>query len=184
MPKIKIDPEEVDIRYSNWISMLIDMMKPKNLFLYGGRGVAKTTDIMAKRTIDIVEDLPGGVFSFISDTFVNAMTNIIPNILEGWERNRFFEKAHYVIDERAPISWLRNQPLKLSEWKRSITTYNGCIFLIKSLDRPSVNAGISVIHRIGDEAKYLNEDKLKKTVPTNRGSRLKFGHSPLSLIHI
>jgi len=178
MPKIKINEEEVDIRYSNWVSTLIDMIKPKNLFLYGGRGMAKTQDIIAKRSIDIVDDLPGGVFSFICDTYVNGLTNILPNLCEGWERNKFYEKFHYVCHEKPIPLWLKNQPMILKEWKHTISTYNGCIFLIKSLDRPSMNAGISVIHRLGDEVKYFNFSGLKKSNPTLRGSTIRFGHSP------
>lgn len=158
--------------------MLISMLKPKNLALVGGRGVAKSTDIIADRSLDVIEELPGGVFSFVSDTFVNGMTNIIPAVLEGWERHKFREGYHYVTDEKAKPSWLINQPRKLNDWRRTITTNNGCIFLMKSLDRPSVNAGISVIHRFGDEVKYFNEDKLKKTTPTLRGSTLQWGNSP------
>lgn len=54
MLKVKITNEEAEIRYTNWISLLIELIKPKNLFLIGGRGVAKSTDIIAKRTIDII----------------------------------------------------------------------------------------------------------------------------------
>lgn len=178
MPKVKISEEEVDIRYSNWVSRMVDHIKPKNLFIEGGRGLSKTQDLMAKRSIDVIEDLPGGVFSLICDTYVNGLTNIIPNLMEGWERNKFYEKYHYVCHEKPNPSWLINQPMKLKEWKHTISTYNGCIFLIKSLDRPSMNAGISVIHRFGDEVKYFNPEKLKKTTPTLRGSSIKFAHSP------
>ena len=40
-----------EVRYSNWVRAFIDMIKPQNLFLFGGRGVAKTSEIMADRTV-------------------------------------------------------------------------------------------------------------------------------------
>jgi len=91
----KINQEEFEVRYSNWMSMVVDLVKPKDLFIVGGRGLAKTTDIIAKRSIDVIHELPRGTFAFISDTYVNAMTNIIPSLMMGWERQKFFEDYHY-----------------------------------------------------------------------------------------
>ena len=49
----------------------------------------------------------------------------------------------------------KNHILKL--WNISILFLlgMGVSFLIKSLDRPSANAGISTVHLFGDEIKYL-----------------------------
>jgi hypothetical protein len=58
-----------------------------------------------------------------------------------------------------------------------MTTFNGCKVFLKSLDRPSINAGYSVVHQFGDEAKYLQEDKLSKFFPTLRGDITRFGKS-------
>ena len=80
MTKLKLSRENADLKYSNWIATLIDLMKPANLYLIAGRGTAKSTDILAKRTIDIVYDIQRASFAFVSDTYVNLMTNIIPAI--------------------------------------------------------------------------------------------------------
>ncbi len=177
MSKNKITPQEADIRYSNWIATLIDLIKPTNLYLYGGRGTAKSTDILAKRTIDIVYDMPRASFAFVSDTYVNLMTNIIPAIILGWEsRQGFIENYHFVVDQEPPDYWPK--PLiKTFSYKHTITTFNGCKFFLTSLDRPSANAGISVVHHFGDESKYLQEEKLNKLFPTLRGDYNLYGHS-------
>lgn len=174
---MKIEKDKIELRYSNWVSMLVDMIKPKNLYLVGGRGVAKTTDIIAKRSIDIIHDMPRGTFGFISDTYVNAMTNIIPSLLQGWERQSFLEGYHYVIDKEPPDNWERPY-VKTIVYKHTISTWNGCKFLIKSLDRPSANAGVSTVHLFGDETKYLKMGKLKKALPTLRGDYILYKHSP------
>lgn len=177
---------EIEYRYSNWISMLIDIIKPKNLFLVAGRGTAKTQDIMAKRAIDIVYSLPRGTFAFLSDTYVNALTNIVPNLITGWERQGFFEDrtidgvrrpGHFVCD-KAPPSDFDMPYTRATEFTHTISTFNGCLFMIKSLDRPSSNAGISTVHNFGDESKYANETKLKKSFPTLRGDALLYKASP------
>lgn len=177
MPRIKITPDEAELRYSNWISTLVDLIKPKNLYLFGGRGVAKSSDIIAKRTIDVIYDMPRGSFAFVADTYVNLLTNIVPAIMSGWEnRLEFHEGIHYVVDKQPPSEWPKPY-IKTFEYKHTINTFNGCKFFLTSLDRPSSNAGISVVHIFGDEAKYLKHEKLAKLFPALRGDYRLFGHS-------
>lgn len=177
MRRNRITEEEADIRYSNWLSTLIDLIKPANLYLYGGRGTAKSTDILAKRTIDVIYDMPRASFAFVSDTYVNLMTNIIPAILLGWEtRMNFLENYHFVVDVPPPDHW-KKPLIKTFSYKHTISTFNGCKFFLTSLDRPSSNAGISVVHHFGDESKYLQWDKLNKLFPTLRGDYNLYGHS-------
>ena len=177
---------DAELRYSNWVSMLIDIIKPKNLYLIGGRGTAKTQDIIAKRSIDVVYELPRGNFAFLADTYINAMTNIVPNLIQGWERQGFFEDrvslgtrtpGHFVVGIEPPADFERPYT-RASEYKHTISTFNGCLFMIKSIDRPSVNAGISTVHNFGDEAKFFKEEKLKKSIPTLRGDYLLYKDSP------
>jgi len=176
MSRIRINREEADIRYTNWLAMLIQMIKPANLYLIGGRGVAKSTDIIAKRSIDIIYDMPRASFSFVSDTYVNLMTNIVPSVLLGWEREQFYEGIHYIVDKPPLPGW--DLPyLKTFSYKHTISTFNGCKFFMHSLDRPSTNAGISTVHHFGDEAKYLKESKLSKLKPALRGDAHLYSHS-------
>jgi hypothetical protein len=174
--KFKVTAENSEVRYSNWISTLIDLMKPTNLYLYGGRGTAKSTDILAKRLIDVVYDMPGAPFAFVADTYVNLITNILPHIFIGLDRMKFFQDYHYVVEQRPPDHWPK-PVVKTFDFKHTLTTFNGCKFFLKSLDRPSINAGISVVHQFGDESKYLQSEKLSKFFPTLRGDLIKFGGS-------
>lgn len=183
MPKIKITNEEAEIRYSNWISTLIDLIKPKNLYLFGGRGVAKSSDIIAKRAIDIIYSMPRGSFAFVADTYVHLLTNIIPAVMSGWEnRQGFYEYddfrkiGHFIVDKEPPETWPKPY-IKTFDFKHTISTFNGCKFFLTSLDRPSSNAGISVVHIFGDEAKYLKQEKLNKLFPALRGDYRLFGQS-------
>jgi hypothetical protein len=182
MPRHKLTKEDADIRYSNWISTLIDLIRPANLYVIGGRGTAKSTDILAKRAIDIVYDMPRASFAFVSDTYVNLMTNIIPSIILGWESRLNFHEytqevpGHFVVDQEPPANWPKPY-IKTFSYKHTISTFNGCKFFLTSLDRPSANAGISVVHQFGDEAKYLQEEKLNKLFPTLRGDYRLYGHS-------
>lgn len=177
MSRIKLSPDEADIRYSNWLSTLIDLCKPTNLYLFAGRGTAKSTDILAKRIIDIVYDMPRAPLAFVSNTYMNLITNYLPEIIQAWEsRMNFYEGTHFVVGEKPP-DWFEKPYTRLINYKYSLTFFNGCKILLKSLDRPSINAGISVVHQFGDEVKYLKENKIKKFFPTLRGDAMLYEKS-------
>ena len=98
--------DNVEGRYANWVKQTIDLISPKNLFLIAGRGTAKSTDILAERTQDIVYDMPRAQLALVSDTYFNAMDKIAPGIMEGWrERKGWIEGVHYVTDQRPPDSF-------------------------------------------------------------------------------
>jgi hypothetical protein len=173
---------DTELHYSNWVKTNIMLAKPRDLYLYAGRGLGKTTDILAGRSEDVVREMPRGMFVFTSDTYMNLMTNIVPNIILGWEqRYDFYEGKHFVVDEEPPAGWERPYYSRTFQYKHTISTWNGCKFFLTSLDMPSANAGLSVVHIFGDESKYLREKKLNKLFPTLRGDPKIFGHSPYFL---
>lgn len=166
---ISTNNDFVEGRYASWIKQAIDFASPKNLFLVAGRGTAKTSDILADRTIDIVHDMPRAMFALVSDTYVNNLTNIVPTLLEGWrERKGWIDGVHYVTDQRPPDHF--GIPYKpIINYKHTISVFNGCFFNLGSLDQVSSLAGNSYQHIFGDESKYLNPQKLKKLMPARRG---------------
>lgn len=182
MKRIRVNEEDTEIRYANWIKLMIDLIKPKNLVFIGGRGTAKSTDILAERTIDVCYDMPRAPFAIVADTYVNLMTNIIPAILLGWEERKGWvehtakQEGDFVVDKPPPDDWPK--PLiKTFNYKHTISTFLGNKFFLLSLDRPSISAGISVVHHFMDEVKYANEAKTNKLFPTLRGDKRMYGDS-------
>jgi len=176
--KTHVSHKELDVegRFATWIKMAIDLIAPKDLFLIAGRATAKTSDIIAERSMDIIYDMPTSYQVFVSDTYVNALKNVVPTLLEGWERKGWKRGVHYVTDERPPVSF--KLPYKpVSQYKHTISLFNGCFFNLVSMDQPSGAAGNSYQHIYGDEAKYIDPDKLKKLTPALRGEYVTFGHS-------
>jgi len=181
--KIKVSDQDTEIRYANWVKMVIDLVKPKNLVFIGGRGTAKSTDIIAERSIDICYEMPRAPFAFVADTYVNLMTNIVPAVMLGWERKKWFEYnpktnfGHFIVDKPPPEGW--PQPyIKTFDYKHTLSTFLGNKFFLISLDRASISAGISVVHHFIDETKYSREDRVSKLFPTLRGDSLLYGNSP------
>jgi len=179
---MKPNKENGDLHFSNFTKTNIMLSKPRDLFLYAGRGTGKSADILACRSEDIIREMPGSQFVFTSDTYVNLMTNVLPAVMGGWgQRYDFYEGIHYVVGQEPPADWPRPYTGRTFNYKHTISTYNGCKFFLTSLDLPSANAGLSVVHIFGDEAKYMKEKKLNKLFPTLRGDPALFGHSPYYL---
>jgi hypothetical protein len=179
---MKLEADKYKIEKASWIKAAIDLMKPKDLYFYGGRGISKTTDILPSRIHDCIYDMPRAPMVITSNTYMDLMTNIIPGIVKGLtDRYGFYEGSHFVVDQPGPKSWAPPFYPRVFDYKHTITTHNGCFFYLTSLDRPSSNAGLSVVHVFGDEAKYLKISKLNKLFPTLRGDPRVFGHSPYFL---
>ena len=144
--------------------------------LIAGRAMAKTSDIIAERAQNICWDMPRSYQVLVSDTYMNAMKNVVPTLLEGWNRKGWREGIHYVTDKRPPAHFkLPYKPVEA--YKHSISIFNGCFFNLGSLDQPGGLAGGSYQHMYGDEARLLKHAKLKKLTPAIRGEYAMFGGS-------
>ncbi|WP_378186887.1 hypothetical protein ACE939_00880 [Aquimarina sp. W85] len=181
-PKIKKGADSLKKLFANWLSQLISMIAPQHLVAILGRGTGKTTDIIAKRLIDICYDMPGCYIAISSDTYMNALKNVLPSIIEGWKRNGWIEGIHFVVGTRPPKKFYPKGytgPYKPPiSWKHTITVFTGTHFKLISQDRPSTGAGDSYQHIVGDEIKYQAEKKINKLTPALRGEFVRFGHSP------
>ena len=165
---VNLNDNRIEKRFATWIKMVIDLISPKFLWIVAGRATSKTSDIIAERFIEICYDMPGAYFAFVADTYVNALKNVIPALVEGLNRKGWIEGIHYVIDEPPPSHF--EKPYKApQEYKHTISIFNGCFVNIVSMDQPSGAAGNSYQHIFGDEAKYLEFNKIKKLTPALRG---------------
>jgi hypothetical protein len=174
--RVNKEASDVDVRFATWIKMTIDLIAPKDLYLIAGRATAKTSDIIAERSMAIIKDMPRSQQVFVSDTYVNALKNVVPTLLEGWNRKGWKNGIHYVTDQRPPAHFkLPYKPVE--SYKHTISIFNGCFFNIGSLDQPSGLAGNSYQHMYGDESRLLKFEKLKKLTPAIRGEYAMFGNS-------
>lgn len=171
-----IDDPLVDGRFASWLKMLSDLIAPKNLDVISGRATAKSSDILAERSIKIAVDMPRAYFAWVADTYENAIGNVRDALIEGWNRKGWVEGVHYVLDQPPPKHF--DLPYKSPKsFKHTMSIYNGCFFKIVSLDQPSSAAGNSYQHLFGDEVKYFDDKKIAKLFPAIRGEYTKFGDS-------
>jgi hypothetical protein len=173
---VSLNDTDVQGRFASWIKMAIFLIAPKDLRLIAGRATAKTEDIIAERSQNVIYDMPKSYQVIVSDTYVNCLKNIIPGLLRGWNRKGWREGIHYVTDKRPPAHFkLPYKPVEI--YKHTISVFNGTFFNLGSLDQPGGLAGGSYQHMYGDEARLLKFEKLKKLTPAIRGEYTMFGHS-------
>lgn len=173
---VSLKDTDVEGRFANWVKMVVFLIAPKHLRLVAGRAMAKTTDIIAERSQNIIHDMPKSYQVLVSDTYINCLKNIVPALLEGWNRKGWREGIHYVTDKRPPSHFkLPYKPVET--YKHTISVFNGCFINLGSLDQPGGLAGGSYQHMYGDEARLLKQKKLKKLTPAIRGEYTLFGHS-------
>ena len=161
--------------YVNWLNLLCQLISPKDLYLLAGRGAAKT-DIFAQRSMDVMYDMPGSQQVLVSDTYVNARKNILPTLIEGWERKGWYHERDFVTDVKPPLHFKKCYK-NTDSYKQTISTKIGVRIILGSLDQPSGLAGNSFQHMFGDEGRLLNDNKLNKLDPAIRGEHASFQHS-------
>ncbi len=135
--------------YVNWLNLLCQLISPKDLYLLAGRGAAKT-DIFAQRSMDVMYDMPGSQQVLVSDTYVNARKNILPTLIEGWERKGWYHERDFVTDVKPPLHFKKCYK-NTDSYKQTISTKIGVRIILGSLDQPSGLAGNSFQHMFGDE---------------------------------
>lgn len=189
--KINIKKSYVDVRFSNWLAQLISLLQTKFCYLVVGRGGAKTSEFQAERLMEMVYDMPGAPVCWVSDTYSNLQKNILPTLIDGFERKGWREDIHYVIEKKPPEfsinilsklpKWLKNSfwkpHNKIISYKHTMIFFSGFNITFGSLDRPSSLAGRSYVHIFGDEVKFFKEEKIAQLTKAVRGYKIKYGHS-------
>lgn len=165
--------EETKTLYANPLSQLIGLIEPQHLRLIAGRGSAKTSDILAKRSMRIIDALPRHNIAWSCTTYATFYSNILPALLEGWEREGWREGVHYVVGKQPPASWHfyeYDPPYRaVKNYKNTIIARNRAVVYIASLARLESMAGGSYVHVVGDEVRQMVYDKLTRLLPALRG---------------
>lgn len=175
--KLDTKREDVEVRFSNWLSQLLAIMMPRVLALIAGRGTSKTVDILVERIQEAAFECAGAPFAFVSDTYTNLHKNVIPSLLEGFRIKGWEEDVHYVINREPPKEWKNKMYNKVSSWKHTMVFFTGFNFTFISLDRPAIGAGNSYVGMFGDEVKYFPQQRISNILKAVRGYKVRFGDS-------
>lgn len=169
----------MELRYGSDVQVLTDWIDTTNLVAVAGRGTAKSTVILAKRTYNEVVLMPGAPLAIVADTYANLVNNIMPAVQNGWRLRGWLEGVHYVKGHRPPDEWVRRCSVIVDDYKHVYSFWNGSVLFLGSLDSPSLMAGKSVVHLNFDEAKYASDTRAASVMPILRGDAIRYGHCHL-----
>lgn len=176
--RINHNAPDTEMRFMNWTTQLLNMCMPWACWWFAGRASAKTTQLLAERLKQAVNECQGAPFAWIADTYANLHQNVIPSLLEGLRFLGWEEGREFVIDKIPPDSWRRKMYNVVSNFKHTMTFFNGTSVTFFSLDRPSIGAGRSFVAIFGDEIKYWREEQFTNILKTVRGYYAKYGNNP------
>lgn len=181
MSRRKKIEDSAEVKYGHILQVMTDWIDTTVFVAVCGRGTAKSTVVLARRSWHCIMDMPGGAFAFVANTYANLENNVMPAVQKGWQLMGLIEGIHYVKGERPPESWRRKCSVIVDDWSNTYSFWNGCVIFLGSLNNPSLLAGKSVLHIFYDEAKYAKDEKVNRAMPILRGDALTFGRSHLFL---
>ena len=176
--KNKTDDPEVSVRYGSELMLLCDWIDTTNFVVVGGRGVAKSTVIIARRLDRCVRLMPGAPLAIVANTYANLVDNIMPAVQNGWRLLGLIEGIHYV-KGRPPEEWSRRCSVIVDDYRYVYFFWNGSVLFLGSLDNPSLTAGKSVAHLVFDETKYASDARASRVLPILRGDAIRYGRCHL-----
>lgn len=175
----KLEIADSEKKYGSKLMMLCDWTDTTNLVAVGGRGVAKSTVVIARRSLRCVRLMPGAPIAIVADSYANLENNIMPAVQNGWRLQGLIEGVHYVKGVRPPEEWKQRCSVIVDNYKHVYSFWNGSVIFLGSLDKPSLLAGKSVAHLIFDEAKYASDVKAARVMPILRGDAITYGRCHL-----
>jgi hypothetical protein len=145
-----------------------------------GRGTGKSEGLIAPRTFRNVEIMPRSHGCFVGSTYLQLLERTLPPVIKGWEQMGWQRGRDFWIRERPPKHL--NIPLPIVgpiTTEHCIFFRNGAMASMVSQDRPGSANGKTVHWIAGDEAKFLDKQKLdNELLMTNRGDERYFGGIP------
>lgn len=175
----KNEAPEMPVKFGSDALIFCDWIDTTNFVSIGGRGVAKSTVILARRSERCVRLMPGAPLAIVANTYSNLVDNIMPAVQNGWKINGLIEGVHYIKGKRPPEEWRRRCSVIVDDYRHVYSFWNGSVLFLGSLDNPSLLAGKSVAHLLFDETKYASDAKAARVMPILRGDAITYGRCHL-----
>lgn len=161
--------------YFNDVQRRVQLIGARTNVIVAGRRTGKTDSIGSVFVMRNMQRMPGSGGGIIVPTFKHGLTNTIPGMLAAWERWGYREGIHWVIGKQPPKHFA--DPITRPRENEHILYYcNGSFAYILSQDRAYSANSLTLSWLLGDEARFLNYEKLKsETFPALGGIRSYFG---------
>ena len=166
--KIYFNPPQQEVMYTGAHTTIVA----------AGRRLGKTHGVCAPFFLRNFQRMPRSSGAFVVSTYKRGLTNTLPGTLAALESWGYKRDLHYYIGRKPPKTAGFPKPyIEPAEYEHVISIYNGSIAYIISQDRPGTSNSLTLDYIVGDEAKFLNYEKLKdETFPANGGFKGHFGN--------
>ncbi len=146
----------------------------------GGRRLGKSHGLVGPWLLRNTQHMPRSGGGIVGNTFQQLLTRTIPGTLKGLEDQGYKRNLHFFIGRKPPKAAGFNEPvIKPISYDHVISWYNGSVQYLISQDIPGSSNSLTLQYLLGDEAKFLNFDKLKdETFPANGGFQGPWKNSP------
>ncbi|KAF0200620.1 MAG: hypothetical protein FD170_3369 [Bacteroidetes bacterium] len=146
----------------------------------GGRRLGKTHGIISPWLQRNAQHMPRSGGGIIGSTFQQLLTRTLPGTFKALEDSGYRRNVHYFIGRKPPSSASFKEPvIKPIGYDHVISWYNGSVQYLISQDIPGSSNSLTLQYILGDEAKFLDFDKLKdETFPANGGFKGPWKNSP------
>lgn len=157
--------------------MEIRLVRANETYLFGSRGSLKTFRGIALFVIDMVYSMPRSTGVCIALSYEHLDKNTMGPFIAGLVDLGFKNGEHFIIDKKPPIGWPTPYLSGgIEKYDRTMTWHNGTVLKFISLARTAGANAISAQWGFGDEAKFMQPDKLSEIFPIFRGNDQYFGH--------
>ena len=148
--------------------------------IVAGRRFGKTHGLAAPWLLRNLQYMPRSSGGLVGSAFQRILTQTLPGTLQALEDMGFQRNLHYYIGCKPPKSAGFKKPVREpARFDHVISWYNGSLQYLISQDIPGTSNSLTLQYIMGDEAKYLNFDKLKdETFPANGGFKGPWANCP------
>lgn len=145
--------------------------------IVAGRRFGKTHGVIAPKLTNLVMEMPGSSIGIVVPSYKRGLTNTLPGTFKALEDVGLKRDLHWCIGRRPPKLLNYTKPLiEPACYDYVMSWFNGTNCYLISQDIDASANGLTLDAIIGDEARFLNFDKLKtETFPANGGTTKYFG---------
>lgn len=166
--------------HRNLPQLLVSLVQAFFTICIWGRGTGKTRGVTAPWILTRVKLMPRGTSAITTTTYAKMLTNVLPELIQGWEEMGYQLGFHYTVrklpDEDLNFKTAYRPVVDADGAKHCIFWWNGHQTKLFSLDRGSLSNGESVDCMGVEEARLCNQSLLLETLRTVRGGTEHFGH--------
>ncbi|NQU53959.1 MAG: hypothetical protein HQ522_15635 [Bacteroidetes bacterium] len=148
--------------------------------IVAGRRFGKTHGLAAPWLLRNVQYMPKSSGGLVGTAFQRLLTQTLPGTLQALDDMGYKRDLHYYVGHRPPKSAGFVKPVREpARFDHVISWYNGSIWYLISQDIPGTSNSLTLQYIMGDEAKFLDYEKLKdETFPANGGFKGPWANCP------